>query len=127
MNKRIAALIVAATLSAASAKVWANDVNATGNDNNPVTHPINAYNNHEVKEAMEDGQENAQKATEAKAAYKEAKSNYEKSLKTNGADSDVTKEAKSRKEAAYKDMRKYEKKTTEAHRELKKEEIEAHN
>lgn len=126
MNKRITAMLIAAALSSVAAKGFADDVNATGNDNNVVKHPINAYNNHEVKEDIQDSQENAQKAKESKATYKQAKADYEKALKANGANSEVTKEAKSRKEDAYKDMCKYNKKTADANRELKKDEISAH-
>lgn len=102
------------------------NVNATGNDNDPLKHPVNAYNNHEVKEDMKDSTVNSQKAEESKKAYKEAKDNYEKSMKENGADSEVTKEAKNRMEEAHKDWAKYEKKTNKANKELRHDQIKAH-
>jgi len=106
-------------------RAWADDINATGNNNNPVTHPVNAYNNHEVKEDMKDSQEGSQKAAEAKATYKQAKEDYEKSLKANGANSQVTKDAKKRMHDAHMEMRKYHKKTAKANQELKKDETKA--
>jgi hypothetical protein len=125
MNKRITSLMFAAALMAAGTGCWADDVNATGNNNNPVEHPINAYNNHEVKSDMKDSQENSQKAAEAKATYKQAKADYEKSLKESGADSQVTKDAKSRMDDARKDLQKYNKKTAHANQEMKKDEMKA--
>ena len=125
MNKRMTSLIVMAAFLGGGSRVWADDMNATGNNNNPVTHPVNAYENHEVKEDMKDSQENGQKATEAKAAYKQAKSDYEKSLKDNGADSQVTKDAKKRMHEAREDMHKYNKKTMKANKELKEDEKKA--
>jgi hypothetical protein len=119
-------LVLMAALAGVGAGCWADDVNATGNNNDPVKHPINAYQNHEVKEDIKDSQENSQKAAEAKATYKQAKADYQKSLKANGAKSDVTVSAKKRMNEAHKEMRKYNKKTAEANRETRKDEIKAH-
>jgi hypothetical protein len=104
---------------------WADDTNATGNNNSPLAHPVNAYTNHEVKEDMKDSQVNSQKAAESKAAFKQAKADYEKSLKDNGADSQVTKDAKNRMHNAHKEMRKYNKKTAKANQDLKADETKA--
>ena len=115
-----------AALAGPTMACWADDTNATGNNNNPVEHPVNAYTNHEVKEDMKDSQENSQKAAEAKATYKQAKTDYEKSLKDNGADSPITKTAKDRMHDAHKEMHKYNKKTMKANKEMKDDEIKAH-
>jgi len=126
MNKKImTTLLLAVAMVAPGIRSWADDINATGNNNNPVTHPVNAYNNHEVKEDMKDSQENKQKAAEAKADYKQAKADYEKSLKTNGATSQVTIDAKKRLHEAHVEMKKYSKKTSKANQELKKDETKA--
>jgi len=126
MNKKImTSLILAAAMVVPGLSCWADDINATGNNNNPVTHPVNAYNNHEVKEDMKDSQENSQKAAEAKATYKQAKADYEKSLKTNGANSQVTIDAKKRMHDAHVEMKKYSKKTSKANQELRKDETKA--
>src|ERR1019366_2422501 len=105
MNKKMTSLIIMAALAAPGIGCWADNTNATGNNNNPVEHPVNAYTNHEVKEDVKDSQINSQKAEEAKATYNQAKVDYEKSLKDNGADSQVTKDAKKRMHAAHRDMR----------------------
>lgn len=126
MNKKMASLILLVSVAGAGMGCWADDTNATGNNNDPVKHPINAYRNHEVKEDIKDSQENGQKAEEAKAAYKQAKEDYEKSLKANGANSPVTVDAKKRMRDARKDMTKYGKKTADANRETRKDEIKAH-
>jgi len=125
MNKKITTLILMTALASPGIAVRADDTNATGNNNNPVTHPVNAYENHEVKSDMKDSKENSQKAAEAKATYKQAKADYEKSLKDNGPDSSVTKAAKDRMEDARKDMQNYNKKTAKANHELKKDESKA--
>ena len=125
MNKHIASLILTAALVGPGMACWADDTNATGNNNNPVEHPINAYTNHEVKEDMKDSKENSQKAADAKAAFKQAKADYQKSLKDNGADSQVTKDAKTRMHNARKDMHKYKKKTAQANQSMKKDEAAA--
>lgn len=125
MNKRIAALLLAAALAPVAMNGWADDANATGNNNDPVKHPVNAITNHEVKSDMKDSQESSQKAAEARKAYKQAKADYEKALKENGAGSDVTRAARKRKDEAYHDLSKYNKKTAEANRELKKDESKA--
>ena len=104
---------------------WADDTNATGNNNDPLKHPVNAYTNHEVKEDMKDSTENGQKAADAKATFKQAKADYEKSLKDNGADSQTTIDAKKRMHDAHKEMRKYNKKTTKANQDLKADETKA--
>ena len=126
MSKRITSLILMAALVGPGIGCWADDTNATGNNNDPMTHPVNAYTNHEVKEDMKDSQENNQKAMEAKAAYKQAKMDYEKSLKDNGADSQVTKDAKTRMHDAHKEMHKYNRKTAKANEEMRKDEMKAH-
>jgi hypothetical protein len=126
MKKTMTSLILMAALLAPGMRGWADDTNATGNNNDPLKHPVNAYTNHEVKEDIKDSQEYSQKAAEAKATYKQAKADYEKSLKDNGADSQMTKDAKKRMDAAHKDMKKYNKKTAEANQETKKDEIKAH-
>src|SRR5450755_5080298 len=114
MHKKMTSLIVMAALVAPGMVCWADDTNATGNNNNPVEHPVNAYTNHEVKEDMKDSTENGQKAADTKAAFKQAKADYEKSLKDNGADSQVTLDAKKRMHTAHKQMRKYNQKTGKA-------------
>src|ERR1700688_384377 len=96
MSKKLTSLILMAALGIPGMSCWGDDMNATGNNNDVVKHPVNAYTNHEVKEDMKDSQENSQKAAEAKAAYDQAKTDYEKSLKDNGAESSVTKDAKKR-------------------------------
>ena len=125
MNKKMTSLIVMAALMAPGMGCWADDTNATGNNNNPVQHPVNAYTNHEVKADMKDSTENGQKAADSKAAFKQAKTDYEKSLKDNGADSQVTKDAKGRMHTAHKEMRKYNKKTMKANQDLKADETKA--
>src|ERR1041384_2858978 len=100
-------LILMASIMGTGMGCWADDTNATGNNNNPVEHPVNAYTNHEVKEDMKDSLENSQKAAESKAAFKQAKADYETSLKDKGADSQVTKDAKKRMQVARKDMHNY--------------------
>jgi len=126
MSKKITTLVLMAALASPGIRCWADNVNATGNDNDPLKHPVNALTNHEVKEDMKDSQENSQKAAEAKAAYKQAKIDYEKSLKDNGATSDVTVAAKKRMHDAHAEWRKYSKRTVEANQDLKKDEIKAH-
>ena len=103
----------------------ADDTNATGNNNNPIEHPVNAYTNHEVKEDMKDSTAYAQKAADAKAAFKQAKTDYEKSLKDNGANSQTTIVAKKRMHDAHMEMRKYNKKTAKANQDLKADETKA--
>jgi hypothetical protein len=125
MSKRIASPVVMAAFVSAGTGVWADDTNATGNNNAPLSHPINAYTNHEVKEDMKDSQENSQKAAEAKATYEQAKADYEKSIKDNGAKSDITIASKKRMREAHKDLRKYSQKTANANQELKKDEVKA--
>ena len=125
MNKKMTSLILMAALMAPGIGCWADDTNATGNNNNPVEHPVNAYTNHEVKADMQDSTENGQKAADSKAAFKQAKADYEKSLKDNGADSQVTKDAKKRMHDAHKEMRKYNKKAMKANQDLKADETKA--
>ena len=125
MNKKMTSLILMAALMSPGMSCWADDTNATGNNNNPVEHPVNAYTNHEVKADMKDSTEYGQKAADAKAAFKQAKADYEKSLKDNGADSQVTKDAKKRMHDAHKEMRKYNKKTAKANQDLKADETKA--
>jgi hypothetical protein len=125
MNKKMTSLILAAALMAPGINCWADDTNATGNNNDPIKHPVNAYTNHEVKEDIKDSQVNSQKAAESKAAFKQAKADYEKSLKDNGADSQVTKDAKNRMHDAHKEMRKYNKKTAKANQDLEADETKA--
>src|SRR5471032_263287 len=117
MNKKMTSLILMASIMGTGMGCWGDDTNATGNNNNPVEHPVNAYTNHEVKEDIKDSQENGQKAAEAKAAYTQAKADYEKSLKDNGAESAVTVAARKRMHSARKDMHKYNKKTAHANQE----------
>src|ERR1035438_6015459 len=126
MNKKMTSLILMAALVAPGMSCWADDTNATGNNNNPVEHPVNAYTNHEVKEDIKDSNENSQKAAEAKATYKQAKADYEKSLKDNGADSPLTKDAKKHMHDAHKEMHKYNQKTANANQNTKEDEIKAH-
>src|ERR1017187_8908453 len=118
MNKKMTSLVLMAALMAPGLNCWPDDTNATGNNNNPVEHPVNAYTNHEVKADIKDSQVNSQKAAEPKAAFKQAKADYEKSLKDNGADSQVTNDAKERMHTAHKEMRKYNKKTAKANQEI---------
>ena len=125
MNKKMTSLILMAALMAPGMSCWADDTNATGNNNNPVEHPVNAYTNHEVKADMKDSTEYGQKAADSKAAFKQAKADYEKSLKDNGADSQTTIDAKKRMHDAHKEMRKYNKKTAKANQDLKADETKA--
>ena len=125
MNKKMTSLILMAALVAPGMGCWADDSNATGNNNNPIEHPVNAYTNHEVKADMKDSKEYAQKAADAKAAFKQAKADYEKSLKDNGADSQTTIDAKKRMRHAHKEMRKYNQKTEKANQDLKADETKA--
>src|ERR1035441_9747235 len=125
MNRKMTSLIVMAALMSPGMGCWADDTNATGNNNNPVEHPVNAYTNHEVKADMQDSTANGQKAADSKAAFKQAKADYEKSLKDNGADSQVTKDAKERMHTAHKEMRKYHKKAAKANEDLKADETKA--
>jgi hypothetical protein len=126
MNRKMTSLILMASIMGTGLGCWGDDTNATGNNNNPVQHPVNAYTNHEVKADMKDSKEYSQKAADAKAAYTQAKSDYEKSLKDNGVDSQVTKDAKERMHKAHKEMRQYNKKTAEANKDLRNDEIKAH-
>jgi len=126
MNKKMTSLILMASIMGTGMGCWADDTNATGNNNNPVEHPVNAYTNMEVKGDIKDSQENSQKAAEAKVAFKQAKADYEKSLKDNGADSQVTKDAKKRMHDAHKEMHKYNKKTAVANQDTRDDEIKAH-
>ena len=126
MNKKLTSLILAAALVVPGMACWADDTNATGNNNDPLKHPVNAYTNHEVKEDIKDSQENSQKGEADQAAFNQAKADYEKSLKDNGADSPVTKDAKTRMHDAHKAMRQYHKKTTKANEETKADEMKAH-
>src|ERR1700690_2144760 len=125
MNKKMTRLILMGALIAPGICCWADDTNGTGNNKNPLEHPVNAYTNHEVKADMKDSAENGQKAADAKAAFKQAKADYEKSLKDNGADSQVTKDAKKRMHDAHQEMRKYNKKTAKANQDLKADETKA--
>ena len=126
MHKKImTSLILVAAMMAPGLSCWADDITATGNNNDVMKHPVNAYRNHEVKEDMKDSQENKEKAAEAKATYKQAKADYEKSLKTNGENSQVTIDAKKRLHDAHMEMKKYSKKTSKANRELRKDETKA--
>jgi hypothetical protein len=125
MNKKMTSLVLMAALMLPGMRCWADDSNATGNNNNPVEHPVNAYTNHEVKSDMQDSTENAQKAAESKAAFKQAKADYEKSLKDNGASSQTTIDAKKRMHDAHAEMRKYNKKTMKANQDLKADETKA--
>ena len=125
MNKKMTSLLVMATLMAPGMGCWADDINATGNNNNPIEHPVNAYTNHEVKADMKDSTEYGQKAADAKTAYKQAKADYEKSLKDNGADSQTTIDAKKRMHDAHQEMHKYNKKTAKANQDLKADETKA--
>ena len=127
MNKKMTSLILMAALMSPGMSCWADDTNATGNNNSPLAHPINAYSNHEVKEDMKDSTENGQKAADSKAAFKQAKTEYEDSLKANGADSQTTKDAKNRMRKAHHSMNKHNKKTAEANTELRKHEAQAQN
>jgi hypothetical protein len=114
-----------AALVAPGISCWADDTNATGNNNNPVEHPVNAYTNHEVKADMADSTEYAQKAADSKAAFKQAKADYDKSLAANGANSQTTIDAKKRMHDAHVEMRKYNKKTVKANQDLKADETKA--
>jgi len=125
MTKKITSLILMASIMGTGMSCWADDANATGNNNNPIAHPVNAYTNHEVKEDMQESKEYSQKAADAKAAFKQAKADYEKSLKDNGADSQTTIDAKKRMHDAHKEMRKYNKKTAKANQDLKADETKA--
>ena len=126
MRNKLMSLVMTAAMVGLGAGCWADNTNATGNNNDPVKHPVNAYRNHEVKEDIKDSQENGQKAAESKASYKQAKEDYQKSLKENGAKSDVTVAAKKRMNEAHKDMRKYNKNAAAANKETRKDEIKAH-
>ena len=126
MNKTTTSLILMAALLGSGVGCWADGTNATGNNNNPLEHPINANTNHEVKGDIKDSQEFSQKAAEAKAAYTQAKTDYETSLKDNGAGSQVTKDAKKRMHDARKDMRNYNEKAAKANQETRKDEIKSH-
>ena len=125
MKNKMTSLILMAALVGPGMAGWADTTNATGNNNNPVEHTVNAYTNHEVKEDMKDSQENGQKAADAKTAYQQAKADYKKSLADNGADSQTTKDAKKRKHAAYTEMCKYNKKTAKANQDMKADEAKA--
>lgn len=126
MNTKMTSLILMASIMGTGVGCWGDDTNATGNNNNPLQHPVNAYTNHEVKEDMKDSQEYGRKAAESKAAFKQAKADYEKSLQDNGADSQVTKDAKARMHKAHKEMHKYNRKTAEANKDLRDDEMKAH-
>jgi len=65
MRKKVTSLILVVALVGSGTGCWADDTNATGNNNDLMKHPVNAYTNHEVKEDMKDSQENSQKAAEA--------------------------------------------------------------
>ena len=74
------------------------------NNNNPMTHPVNAYTNHEVKADIKDSQEDSQKLRRPKATYKQAKEDYGRSLKADRSNSQATKDAKKRMHDSHKEM-----------------------
>jgi hypothetical protein len=119
MKNKMKGLALLAALACSVPVLRADDANTTDKDNNAVTHPVNAYRNHEVNEDAQESRENTQKAKEAKVTYKQAKKDYEKSLKDFGASSEVTIKAKKRMNEAYEDMNKYNKKAMKADQELK--------
>ncbi len=125
MKKRMTSLILMASIMGTGIGCWADDINATGNNNNPIEHPVNAYTNHEVKDDIQNSQEDSQKAAEAKAAFKQAKADYEKSMKDNGANSQVTIDAKKRMHDAHVEMHKYGKKAAAANQATKVDETKA--
>ena len=53
MSKKITGFILIAAFIGAGMNSWG-DNNATGNNNDPVQHPVNAYTNHVVNEDMKD-------------------------------------------------------------------------
>ena len=126
MSKKMTGVIMMVALVIPGIGCWADGSNATGNDNDPVHHPVNAYTNHEVKEDIKASEVNSQQAAEAKATYKQAKQDYKKSRKDNGVNSTVTVAAKKRMHDAYAEMCKYNKKTTTANQELQIDQIKAH-
>jgi hypothetical protein len=125
MNRKMTSLVLMASIMGTAMGCWADDTNATGNNNNPIEHPVNAYTNHEVKADMKDSTEYGQKAADAKAAFKQAKADYEKSLKDNGANSQTTIDAKKRMHDAHQEMRKYNQKAAKANQDLKADETKA--
>jgi len=124
MRKKMTGFVLMTALIGAGTGCWA-DNNATGNNNDPVQHPVNAYTNHVVNEDMKDSQENTQKAAEAKATYKQARADYQKSLTDNGADSQITKDARKRMHDARAEMHKYHTKTAIANQQIKTDQIKA--
>src|SRR5471030_2278854 len=123
MNIKMTSLILMAALVAPGIGCWADDTNATGNNNDPITHPVNAYTNHEVKEDKKDMENNSMDAAKDKAAYEQAKTDYEKSLSVNGPDSSVTVAAKKDMIRLHKHMHKHNKKAMEAKNEMEKHQI----
>ena len=96
---------------------------------NPVTHPVMAYDAHEVKAGEKDISKDETKMTETKQSVKERtdfrdqrKSEYEKSLKDNGADSDVTKQALAKYQEAEKSLKQSAHKHGKARHEMRKDE-----
>src|SRR4051812_37892067 len=76
---------------------------------NPVTHPVMAYDAHEVRADKKDVQKNETKLIETKQSMKERqafldqrKAEYEKSLKDNGGENAITKQALARYQDAEK-------------------------
>lgn len=117
MNKRIMSLVLLAALAGTGSNCLAEDGIPTRNYNDPLLHPVHADTDYEVKEGNRERQANDRTAEDARAAYQQANDSYEKSLKENGAKSEVTADAKKRALAARKEMLIHNKKTSEANQE----------
>lgn len=85
-----------------------------------LEHPVTALHEQKADNANKDLQEHSQEKKETLARLKQAKKDYEESLAKNGADSDITKQARSRFLDAKKEYQSEEKKTTQAAQKTKR-------
>ncbi len=106
MKNTIVLAALAASIVTASGVVQADDTN-------PVTHPVVAYDKHEVKELSKELNKDATQVTATDQSMKDQKefldqrrTEYEKSLKENGSESDITKDALKKYKEAEKQVHK---------------------
>lgn len=112
MKNKIALLTLAASLMAPAAGIRAAD------STNPIKHPVTAYDEHSVKTDATKAEVSAQEKAEAKAELEQAKTDYKKSLKEHGKNSDITIAAKKRVIAARHKYNALARKTSDARHDL---------
>ena len=117
-SKNIAVLVFSMSLFAFGTSVYA-DEGSMNNAKDAVEHPETTLHAKEASAANTNVQEFQQQKKETKAQMDQAKKDYEKSLADNGADSEITKDAKKRLTDVRKEYRKYAKKTAQATSDLK--------